>query len=152
MKGIKIGDVFEIETPKGNGYFQYVYSNKEIAELIRVLPGLYTKLPDLASLVTGKTNFFVHFPLKAAIRQGIVKPVGNYDLPKGLKLPERMRTDFVDRDGRRKHWHIVDYETWQRKTVETLSPEHVQLSPWGVWNDTLLVERLAEGWTLEKWV
>ena len=27
-----------------------------------------------------------------------------------------------------------------------------ELSPWGIWNDTLLIERMMEGWTPEKWI
>ncbi|GGA49178.1 hypothetical protein [Psychrobacillus lasiicapitis] len=49
-------------------------------------------------------------------------------------------------------WHIIDYDTWSRENVERLSKEQKQLSPWGIWNDTLLKQRLAEGWTLDKWI
>jgi len=46
-------------------------------------------------------------------------------------------------------WHIVDNETlWRRKT-DKLSDEERKLSPWDSWNDTLLSERIASGWTLE---
>ena len=48
-------------------------------------------------------------------------------------------------------WHIVDTETWQRQLVKTLSPEQKKLSPWGIWNDTLLIENLVNDWSLEKW-
>jgi len=48
-------------------------------------------------------------------------------------------------------WHIIDTETWQRQLVKTLTPEQKQLSPWGIWNDTLLIENLVDDWELEKW-
>lgn len=51
-----------------------------------------------------------------------------------------------------KAWDIVDTDTWKRQVVKKLTPAQVQLSPWGIWNDTLLTEKLAEGWKLEDWV
>lgn len=154
MKRIKIGDVFEIETPKGKGYLQYVYHNKTLGELIRVLPGLYCGLPqDLPNIVNAKELYFIHFPLRAAYKQKIVSLVENYSLPSGLQLPlPKMRTDFVDRNGKLVCWHIIDYNTWKRESVVALTEEQKKLSPWDVWNDTYLIERMVEGWTLDKWV
>ena len=46
----RIGDVFEIETPKGLAYAQFTYNYKEppvYGVLIRVLPGLYESRPLL---------------------------------------------------------------------------------------------------------
>lgn len=151
MKRIQIGDVFEIITPKGKGYFQYVYNNKKITELIRILPSLYLEQPkDMVQVVTKKEVYFVHFPLKAAYRRRIVKLVGSYDLPNELELPKKMRT--VYRVGNLMCWHIVDYNTWKRESVKELNEEQKKLSPWDIWNDTFLIERLAEGWTPEKWI
>ncbi|MCS7123146.1 MAG: hypothetical protein RMJ17_01025, partial [Candidatus Aenigmarchaeota archaeon] len=42
----KIGDVFEIKTPKGFAYVQYSIRHPDFGEIIRVLPGLY---PDRLS-------------------------------------------------------------------------------------------------------
>ncbi|CAM5222323.1 hypothetical protein UACE39S_03406 [Ureibacillus acetophenoni] len=49
-------------------------------------------------------------------------------------------------------WHIIDYETWKRERVEVLNHEQKQLSPWGTWNETKLIEKLVEGWTLDEWI
>lgn len=49
-------------------------------------------------------------------------------------------------------WHIIDYETWKRERVEVLTHEQKQLSPWGTWNETKLIEKLVEGWTLDEWI
>lgn len=153
MKRIEIGDIFEIETPRGIGYLQYVYDNKAISELIRVFPGVFIEsVKDLSRMASEKELYFVHFPLKAALRKGIVKRVGHFALPNDLRLPQKMRVEFTDKGGRVTHWHFVDYETWQRESVEILSPEQVKLSPWETWNDTLLIERMSQGWSLENWV
>lgn len=153
MKRIKIGDVFRIKTDNGIAYFQYVFNNKTIGELIRILPGLYEEqLNNLSDLVEEKELFFIHFPLKAAYKQEIVNFVDNFDLPKSLKLPRYMRSKKVDNESKLISWQIIDYNTWKRESVNKLSPEQIKLSPWGTWNDTLLIERLSEGWTLDKWL
>ena len=45
----QIGDLIEIETPRGYAYAQYVYKQREqppMGSLIRVLPGFYRERPD----------------------------------------------------------------------------------------------------------
>ena len=61
-----------------------------------------------------------------------------------------MRAKHVVRD-EFKGWHIVEVETLKRQLVNSLSYEQSKLSPWGVWNDTLLKENLEAEWSPEKW-
>lgn len=73
MRKIAVGDVFEIITPKGKVYLQYVYCNKSICELIRILPGFFADVPDnLQEVINSKELFLIHFPLKAALKKKIV--------------------------------------------------------------------------------
>lgn len=153
MKRIQAGDIFEIETPKGKGYFQYVYINpRNGVELIRVLPGLYSEEPqNMVGLVSQKEAFFVQFPVKAAYRRKIVRMIGHHDVPTGLELPpKQMKTTHFIR-GQFICWHIVDYKTLRITPVKELTDEQKKLSPSGIWNDTLLIEKMMEGWTPEKW-
>ncbi len=153
MKKIQVGNVFEIATSKGKGYFQYVYKNERTnVELIRVFPNLYMEEPqNIADLVLQKEAFFVHFALKAAYRIKIVRLIGNYEVPEGLEIPpKQMRTVLFVR-GEFIFWQIVDYDTWKRKSFKELTEEQKKLSPWSIWNATLLIERMLEGWTPEKW-
>lgn len=152
VKMTKTGDVFEIITPKGRAYFQFVLDNKEICELIRVLHGVYNEQPNyMKKLVETKEMYFIHFPLKAAIKQGIVKYIDNFDFPKDLEFPQKMREDYSDSKGNR-GWHIISYDTWQREFVQKLSKEQLNLSPWEIWNDSMLIERISQKWNLEQWV
>jgi hypothetical protein len=152
MKRLKIGDVFEIKTPKGNAYFQYAFQNETVGELIRILPGLFEIEPgNINELVNENEVFFIHFPLKAAFKQGIVRYVGNIELPQHTELPNYMRSKKVDRNGKFECWHIINYKTWERESVNELNQTQLRLSPWGTWNDTLLIERLSDGWTPEIW-
>jgi hypothetical protein len=146
---LKIGDVFEIETSNGIAFFQYVHKNDDLGSLIRILPGLYKvyKKDLLNELVEQKELFLIHFPLGGALKQKIVTKIGNYPIPHNFVLPQKFRESFV----KFSCWHIIDYETWNREKVEKLTDEQKQLSPWGIWNDTLLKDRIAEGWTLDNW-
>lgn len=62
-----------------------------------------------------------------------------------------MRSAFFDSSGNIKCWHIIDYKTWKRETVKIQNDEHLKLSPFEIWNDTMLIDRLLNNWTLEQW-
>ena len=82
-------------------------------------------------------------------KRKIVELVGFYPA-NGFKKPEYMRTEHNVR-GEFLGWHIINTETWKRELVKSLSLEQKELSPWGVWNDTLLIERLVDNWSLKNW-
>jgi len=150
MKKVKIGDIFEINTTKGRAYLHYIYKDKAIGELVRILPGLYVDRPvNFDELASSKEKYMIYFPLGAANRQKIVEQVGYHSADK-FEKPQHMRTEHIIQ-GEFLGWHIIDTDTWQRQLVKTLSSKQKQLSSWGIWNDTLLIEKLLEDWTLEKW-
>ena len=45
MKRCKPGDIYELNTPKGRVYLQYVYKDKMLGYLVRVLTGVYKTRP-----------------------------------------------------------------------------------------------------------
>jgi len=150
MVRIKIGDIFEINTPKGKAYLHYIYKDKTTGDLVRILSGLYYDRPaNFDELAGSKELYMVSFPLSAANKQKIVERVGYYPAD-NFKKPKYMRTEHIVR-GEFLGWHIIDTETWERQLVKKLSPEQKQLSPWGIWNDTLLIQNLIDNWNLEKW-
>ena len=152
MNKIKVGDVFEIETAKGKAYFHYMFDDKDIGALIRILPFFHDNTPDnIKEIVKQKELFFIYFPLKYAVKLKIVNPVSNVPVGLFFRKPKYMRTEHKVR-GEFLGWHIVNTNNLKRTLVSKLSEEEKKLSPWGVWNDTLLKERLEEGWTLDKWV
>jgi hypothetical protein len=147
---IKLGDIFQINTPKGKAYLHYIYKDKELGDLIRVLPELYSEWPEsLEQLARSKEAFMIFFPLSAANRKKIVEQVGYYPADNFGK-PEYMRDKHIVR-GAFLGWHIIDTKTWKRQLVNDLTSDQKRLSPWGIWNDTLLIERLVSDWSLEKW-
>ncbi|WP_459195748.1 hypothetical protein [Wukongibacter baidiensis] len=153
LKKIRYGDVFEIITERGLGFFQCVKeASASECETIRILPGVYEEHEsvDLNNLTQQKEVFFVQFPLKYAVKKKCVKPVGNYTVPESVELPKYFRTKHIVR-GEFISWHIVNSDTLQILSVKELSDEEKLLSPAGIWNDTLLAERIAEGWKPEDW-
>lgn len=150
MAKIEIGDIFEIDTPAGKAYLHYVYKDKVIGDLIRVLPGLYPEKPNnLTDLASLKERYMIFFPLSAAFNKKIVRNVGQFNLstytkPRYMRDTHKVRGEFLG-------WHIIDTDTMYHQLVKDLSIEQRQLSPWGIWNDTLLIERLVDGWSLENW-
>lgn len=153
MRRIKLGDVFKIETQKGNIYLQFADYKKGDCELVRVLEIEQGEDNEQVEYEIGKKELFlVHFPLKVAYKQGIIRFIENFNLPSSFEVPKKMRSPYTDKDGNILYWHIVDCDTLEREKVYCLSEEQKKLSPWGMWNDTLLIERLNEGWSLEKWI
>ena len=150
MDKIKIGDLFEINTPRGSAYLHYVHHDETTGELIRVLNGLYTERPvELDKLLAEAERYIVSFPLKAAKKQNIIELVGNFSTFTFVK-PKVMRTKHILR-GEFLGWHLVDTESWERTLVKSLSAEQKKLSPWGIWSASLLIENLVNDWSLEKW-
>lgn len=149
MRKPKIGDVFAIETRCGTGYLHFVFLHADLGELVRVLQGLHNTEPDVLALAERREQFLVFFPVSAAVRRKIVRYVGH--APVTFTMPAQMRTEHFEGE-EFKGWHIVDTSSWKNTLVRRLSQKEKQLSPWGSWNDTLLRERLEQGWTLDGWV
>lgn len=141
----KPGDTFAIATPKGAGYFQFVGKDPTLGALIRILPGTFPEPPaDLAALAASRELYYVNFPLGAAVRRNLVRWVGHFELPEGVvsNPPRRQSLKFLPLS--RDRWRLFDGVDYQ--VVDSLTEEQGNWSPDGVWNDTLLAERMAEGW------
>ena len=150
MTKIKLGDIFEIATTKGKAYLHYIYNDKTVGDLVRVLPGLYAERPmAIEKLANEKERFVVFFPVSTAYKKKMVHYVGTSDdavftKPRFMRTQHSIRGEFLG-------WHIINTETWHRELVKNLSTDQKQLSPWGIWNTNLLAEDLSKGWSLENW-
>ncbi len=149
MAKIEIGDVFELNTKKGKAYFQCVNKDKLRCDTIKVFNKIYTERQIINKAVEIEDYYFIGFALSAALNKNLVEKVGNISLG-NFELPKYMRSKLVI-GGKFLGWHIIDVKTLKRQLVETLSSEQKKLSPWGIWNDTLLKERLEKGWNLDNW-
>ena len=147
-----VGDIVEIETPNGLGYAQYVLKHSEppqYGELIRVLPGLFASRPDsFADLAREEARFTTFFPLGAACARGIVQIVAAEEVPEHARTLPLMRAAGARLpDGTVNGWWLWDGEREWR--VGELTAEQWKLPLRAVWNDTLLIERIARGWSQE---
>jgi len=143
------GDIFSIKTPNGEAYFQYVKNNKLMGSLIRVFPGTHLLPPENWSpLVEQETNFWIFFPVGAALKKGIIRKIANCPIPVHAEKTPLFRAGVVDPStGRVENWWLWDGEKeWK---VGKLTDEQRRLPIRGSWNDTLLVERIQSGWLPE---
>lgn len=138
----QIGDVIEIETPRGLAYAQYTHEHRDpprLGSLLRVLPGLYEARPaDFATLAEQEERFWVFFPLGAATRRRLVRIVANEAVPEA----KRPFPVFRARNTYGPWWMWDGKREWRARPGDAWTPRAVR----AIWNDTLLVERIAEGW------
>jgi len=146
----KIGDVIEIPTPKGLAYAHFTHKHDappKYGALLRVLPGLHVTRPsNFAALVTQPPQFTTFFPLGAACNQGTVSVVAHEPIPPHTSEFPIFRSCIRTREGRGPWWLWDGNKEWK---VGELEPGMEQLPLRGVWNDTLLVERIIAGWRHE---
>jgi hypothetical protein len=150
MTKSRIGDIAEIKTEKGLAYAQYTHKHKQFGALIRIFSKLYeSRLSDVSQLADAKVAFVCFFPLNAAISKGIVTNIGNITVPLNAQKFPTFRDGVADpKTGKVNTWWLWDGENeWK---VGVLTPEQRKFPIRGVWNDTLLVERIQSGWTPEK--
>jgi hypothetical protein len=151
MAKIELGDIFELDTAKGRAYFQCVKIDKLKWDTLKVFNKLYDERPlSTESIIKVGDHYFIGFALSAAFKRKLVVKIGNIPLSNDFELPQYRRIKHIVRE-EVLGWFIVDITTWKRQFVEVLSLEQKKLSPWGVWNDTLLKEKLESGWNLESW-
>jgi len=148
MARLKIGDIVEFKTAKGYAYAHYTHKDDQYGSLLRVYSRIYEEKPsNINSMVNGKETFSCFFPLSAAVSKKIVTIVGNVEVSQdkmqfpifrsGLSLPDKPIV-----------WWLWDGQREWR--VGTLTQEQTKLPVLGIWNDTLIIERIESGWTPEK--
>jgi hypothetical protein len=149
MKRAKIGDVIEIRTAKGYAYAIYTHHHKLMGALLRVFNTVYASRPEnITGVVEDSVRLVVFFPLQSALNRSIVKTVGNVPIAESLRVFPLFRNPGVPNlDGKADKWWLWDGE--RSTPIEKLTQEQRRLPVRGIWNDTLLVERIDNGWRHE---
>ncbi len=150
----RIGDMIEIKTSKGLTYALYTHKHDDppkYGALIRVFSKVFPERPDDLQVVTSSpVQFTTFFPLGAAVKRGLVQVVGNIKVPDALKPFPLFRVAGLMDPATKKaiRWGLWNGErSWR---TYNLTPEQRKLPILGVWNDTLLVERIESGWRPER--
>jgi hypothetical protein len=149
VKRVKTGDIIEIPTKNGLAYAQCTHKKDQWGFLIRVLPGFHSGRPaSFSGLVDQKESFVTFFPVQQAVSRRIFRVAGHADVPRHARpFPLFRASGFVDREGYVHWWSLWDGDREWR--VGALTPEQRKLPLRQVWNDTLLIQRIEEGWTPE---
>jgi len=139
----RIGDIIEVATPRGFAYAQYTHEHRDPprhGSLLRVLPGLFGEpATEFAELVEQEERFWVFFPLGAATHRRLIRIVANKPVPKA-KQPFPI---FRSRNSVAGPWWMWDGKReWRARSRDRWTPRALA----SVWNDTLLIERVAAGW------
>lgn len=147
MTRLKIGDLVEVSSSLGLTYAQYTHKNARYGALLRVFKKVYAETPELLDcILKDEVRFSAFFPLKAAVAQGIVRVVGNLPVPKELSQFPVFRAGVVDPSvGKVVTWWLWDGDN--EKNIGSLSEEQRHFPIRGIWNDTLLIERIESNWT-----
>lgn len=150
----KIGDILEIHTPKGFAYAQVTHVHKEppnYGHLLRIFDGTYQERPaDLNMLINQSVQFQTFFPANAAINQNIVSVIGNAMVPSPWSdFPLFRVKGLVDPlTNKAKRWGMWDGDV-HTMLDRPLTEAEKKLPILGVVNDTMLIERIINGWQPE---
>src|SRR5262249_13914173 len=153
-RGLKIGDVLEIETPSGLAYVQYTQDDPGKGQLVLVLAGLYVARPNVTELTQQKELYFAFYLVRNAMRTGQVKLVSYQPVPGWAKSWPVMRHGTWDDSG----WFIGDgsmafspQNIPKFLKVKDLNAEQRRLSISSyVYPHPAMVKALARGWTPER--
>lgn len=155
----KIGDIAEISTHSGFAYVQYTHSTPHMGQLVRVLPGIYSKrLAEFETLASSRELYFVFYPLDYALRNGESEIVSHQAVPDWAQPYPLMRWSAgQDKTGRTIAWKLfrasdpLTVETHRRTPVVlSLTREEKKLSLHELWPHPVLVRELSRGWTPER--
>lgn len=145
-KRIKIGDLVEIPTKRGFAYAQFTHLTEKYGALLRVYAGFYSSPPeDYCKFATRREIFVLFFPLQAAVNRDIVRVIGNCAISERAKEFPTFRSGMVDMKTQKvNNWWLWDgTKSWR---VGELTPDQYEYPVEGIWNDTILIERLESGW------
>jgi len=144
---LKIGDIVEIKTSNGFVYAQYTHKHVRYGALLRIFKNNYIARPsDLDNVLKDDVVFSTFFPLKGAVKIGSVEIVGNLSVSNTLSQFPTFRAGVIDPStGKVAIWWLWDGEReWK---IGRLTEEQKKFPIRGVWNDTLLIERIESNWT-----
>jgi len=137
-----IGMVIELETSRGIAYGICTHENEEYGFLLH----FYSIGTQLSQIKDVAPQFCCFFPLRAALRRKIVKKNDIIEVPSQLKDFPVFRSGLPDLITKKvKNWWFWDGEkSWR---VGEINDRQRKMPFKSIWNDTMVIERLEEGWT-----
>ena len=144
-----IGSIVEIATPRGYAYAQYTLRHANYGHLIRVMKGLYEDpQTDLDFLVNKTTLFFIFFPLAKALKEKVVKCIGERPVPdSAAKFPTFKQGTPHPKTKQVSTWHFWDGENRWSKPNSELTEEEKNYSLLCIASLDALHYRIENQWT-----
>ncbi len=146
---IEFGSLFEIETERGLGYFQYIGESKVYCELVRVFPHTYPRRPSpVDEALASPEAFLTFYPLRRAISERLVTLVGCGPMPARFRVFPTMRWGTpIPPGGGPRRWRLFDGEEFGDFTE--LTPDLRKLSVTGTCGHASLQNMIASGYRPE---
>jgi hypothetical protein len=150
-KKIKLGDMFEVQTSKGLGYFQVIYSSQNMGECVRAFEETYPgRINDLDALAAKPHMFITFTPVKYMARIKLAVYAGNAQTPAFAQKLPLFRSGLPDANGHVKTWWLSNEETGESKKYGPLTPEIIPLPIGGIWTPRLLILGIEQGYRVEN--
>jgi hypothetical protein len=121
-----------------------------MGSLIRVFAGVHSDTPEnLNGFVEQEAAFWTFFPVAASLKNSVIQKEASGSIPEHAQLMPLFRTGTIDPATKRvENWWLWDGDkSWQ---IGKLAEEQRRLPIRGNWNDTLLRERIEQGWLPEQ--
>ena len=151
MKTLDTGTMFELQTPAGLAYLQFVGEVENLGPLFRVLEGLYANSlgeDELKKIANLPHQFMTFFPYVGARRQKLARNVGVVAVPKRFAALPPIINDLREFTGA---FHIGFPTGEPELRLVELSEEQKNYPEAGVPAADLLGERIAAGWRPRDW-
>ena len=150
MSKLKIGDVIEFQTSGGYAYAQVTHHSERYGHLLRVFSKICASPQSACDVIAGEPAFKCFFPVSIALHRKLVRLVGNEPVPEqDLKFPVfRSGLNEPGTNKVRQWWFWDGTKSWP--VGRELTSEELKYPLKGIWNDTLIIERIENGYTAER--
>jgi hypothetical protein len=150
-KRIKLGDVFEVQTSKGYGYFQCIYSSQNMGECVRAFEEIYPgRINDLETLAAKPHMFITFVPLKYMLREKLAVYVLNAPIPANAQKLPLFRSGLPDADGHVRTWWLSNEMTGHATKYGPFTNEILALPRYSVWTPRLLILGIEQSYRVEN--
>ena len=146
-KSVKIGNIYEIETPVGYFYIQYVHFDKLMGYLVRLIDGRFDyEQTDFEMLAGIPTKYMFFYALPACVKLAFCKFICNAPVPNAdKKMPTSVNQMHVPKDAPAK-WEIIAPDGGVRHVYQlTESQKNLPIS--SIPGHPIVLRRLVDGWT-----
>jgi hypothetical protein len=143
-KRSNVGKAFWVALGSGFATGIVTYEHPQYLQLVWMAREFLEEPPTPEDIPSLTWQWCTYFPAAAAMRQRIVEPIGVVEIPETIRTPPLMRTGVPRLD----NWIVVDADF---RSLRKATFDDRFLCPFGIINDTMLIELLESRWKPEDW-